>query len=99
MISPEGCASILWRSAEKKEAAAEALGLTAPRLYQLGLIDEVLEEPLGGAHRDPVTMSATLKAALVRHLDDLVKLSVDTLRAERTARIAAFGVYTEDQSA
>jgi acetyl-CoA carboxylase carboxyl transferase subunit alpha len=99
VISPEGCASILWRSAEKKEAAAEALGLTAPRLYQLGLIDEVLEEPLGGAHRDPVTMSATLKAALVRHLDDLVKLSVDTLRAERTARIAAFGVYTEDQSA
>jgi acetyl-CoA carboxylase carboxyl transferase subunit alpha len=99
VISPEGCASILWRSAEKKEAAAEALGLTAARLYQLGLIDEVLEEPLGGAHRDPAAMSATLKAALARHVEDLVKLSVDTLRAERTARIAAFGVYTEDQSA
>jgi acetyl-CoA carboxylase carboxyl transferase subunit alpha len=99
VISPEGCASILWRSAEKKEAAAEALGLTAPRLYQLGLIDEVLEEPLGGAHRDPAAMAVTLRAALVRYLDELSALSVETLRAERTARVAAFGVYTEDQSA
>jgi len=96
VISPEGCASILWRSAEKKEAAAEALGLTAQRLHQLGLIDEVLEEPLGGAHRDPTTMSTTLKAALVRHLEELSTLSVETLRAQRSARISSFGVFTEE---
>ena len=64
VISPEGCASILWKSADKKEVAAEALSLTADRLRKLGLVDEVLEEPLGGAHRDPVAMAASLKAAL-----------------------------------
>jgi acetyl-CoA carboxylase carboxyl transferase subunit alpha len=96
VISPEGCASILWRSADKKEAAAEALGLTAVRLYQLGLIDEILEEPLGGAHRDPPAMSATLKSALIRHLDELEALPVDTLRAQRTARVASVGISTED---
>jgi acetyl-CoA carboxylase carboxyl transferase subunit alpha len=96
VISPEGCASILWRSADKKEAAAEALGLTAVRLYQLGLIDEILEEPLGGAHRDPPAMSATLKSALIRHLDELEALPVDTLRAQRTARVASVGIFTED---
>ncbi len=95
VISPEGCASILWRSADKKEAAAEALGLTADRLRQLGLIDEILEEPLGGAHRDPVAMSATLKEALIRHLDVLDALPVDQLRAQRSARVASFGVFTE----
>jgi acetyl-CoA carboxylase carboxyl transferase subunit alpha len=95
VISPEGCASILWRSADKKEAAAEALGLTADRLRQLGLIDEILEEPLGGAHRDPVAMSATLKEALIRHLDALDALPVDQLRAQRSARVASFGVFTE----
>jgi acetyl-CoA carboxylase carboxyl transferase subunit alpha len=96
VISPEGCASILWRSADKKEAAAEALGLTAVRLYQLGLIDEILEEPLGGAHRDTPAMSATLKSALIRHLDELEALPVDTLRAQRTARVASVGIFTED---
>jgi acetyl-CoA carboxylase carboxyl transferase subunit alpha len=96
VISPEGCASILWRSADKKEAAAEALGLTADRLRQLGLIDEILEEPLGGAHRDPAAMSATLKSALVRHLDELEAIPVDRLRAERTARVASFGIFSED---
>ncbi|MGH8229530.1 MAG: acetyl-CoA carboxylase carboxyltransferase subunit alpha, partial [Steroidobacteraceae bacterium] len=68
VISPESCASILWKSTDKKEAAAEALGLTAQRLYELGLIDEVLEEPLGGAHRDAGATSQTLKAAVIRHL-------------------------------
>ncbi len=96
VISPEPCASILWKSTDKKEAAAEALGLTAQRLYQLGLIDEVLEEPLGGAHRDPAVMSATLKAAVIRHLDELEKLSVEELRERRSSRIASFGVYTEE---
>ncbi|HTT01892.1 MAG TPA: acetyl-CoA carboxylase carboxyltransferase subunit alpha [Steroidobacteraceae bacterium] len=99
VISPEGCASILWKSAEKKEAAAEALGLTAQRLHQLGLVDEVLEEPLGGAHRDPAEMSANLKTALIRHLSDLDALSVDVLRAERSAKIASFGVYSEEKEA
>ncbi len=96
VISPEPCASILWKSTDKKEAAAEALGLTAQRLYQLGLIDEVLEEPLGGAHRDPVTMSATLKAGISRHLAELEKLSAEELRERRSSRIASFGVYTEE---
>jgi acetyl-CoA carboxylase carboxyl transferase subunit alpha len=98
VITPEGCASILWKSAEKKEAAADAMGLTAPRLAQLGLIDEVLEEPLGGAHRDPAQMSEHLKAALMRHLATLEEVSREELRAARGAKIAAFGVYSETPS-
>jgi acetyl-CoA carboxylase carboxyl transferase subunit alpha len=95
VISPESCASILWKSTEKKEAAAEALGLTAERLHQLGLIDEVLTEPLGGAHRDPAAMAATLKAAIRRHLADLEELSAQALLEQRAARICSFGVYSE----
>jgi acetyl-CoA carboxylase carboxyl transferase subunit alpha len=98
VITPEGCASILWKSAEKKEAAADAMGLTAQRLAQLGLIDEVLEEPLGGAHRDPAQMSEHLKAALMRHLATLEEVSREELRAARGAKIAAFGVYSETSS-
>jgi acetyl-CoA carboxylase carboxyl transferase subunit alpha len=98
VITPEGCASILWKSADKKEAAADAMGLTAQRLAQLGLIDEVLEEPLGGAHRDPAQMSEHLKAALVRHLATLEEVSREELRAARGAKIAAFGVYSETLS-
>ena len=95
VITPEGCASILWKSAEKKEAAADAMGLTAPRLAQLGLIDELLEEPLGGAHRDPGMMSERLKEALIRHLAELETVSREELRSLRGAKIAAFGVYSE----
>ena len=98
VITPEGCASILWKSAEKKEAAADAMGLTAQRLAQLGLIDEVLEEPLGGAHRDPVMMSERLKEALMRHLASLDEVSRENLRDLRGAKIAAFGVYSESPS-
>jgi acetyl-CoA carboxylase carboxyl transferase subunit alpha len=98
VITPEGCASILWKSADKKEAAADAMGLTAQRLAQLGLIDEVLEEPLGGAHRDPTQMSENLKAALMRHLAALEEVSREELRALRGAKIAAFGVYSESPS-
>src|SRR5580658_8380919 len=98
VITPEGCASILWKSAEKKEAAADAMGLTAERLAQFGLIDEVLEEPLGGAHRDPAQMSEHLKDALVRHLATLEEVSREELRAARGAKIAAFGVYSETPS-
>jgi len=98
VISPEGCASILWKSADKKEIAAEAMGLTADRLDQLGLIDEVLEEPLGGAHRDPPLMCERLKAALIRHLGELEAMPVEQLREARSARIANFGVYSEAAS-
>jgi len=96
VISPEGCASILWKSQDKKEAAAEALNLTADRLQKLGLVDEVIEEPLGGAHRDPATMAVSLKAALVRHLDELEAVPRDQLRAARAEKIAGFGVFAEN---
>src|SRR5690242_270240 len=95
VISPEGCASILWKSADKKEAAAEAMGLTAQRLSQLGLVDEVIEEPLGGAHRDHTLTSERLKSAILRHLNALEKLPPDELRAQRQAKIASFGIYSE----
>ncbi|HEY6482379.1 MAG TPA: acetyl-CoA carboxylase carboxyltransferase subunit alpha [Steroidobacteraceae bacterium] len=95
VISPEGCASILWKSQEKKEAAAEALNLTADRLNKLGLLDELIEEPVGGAHRDAAETAQRLKAALVRHLDQLEALPRDELRAARAAKIASFGVYSE----
>jgi acetyl-CoA carboxylase carboxyl transferase subunit alpha len=97
VISPEGCASILWKSQDKKEAAAEAMNMTADRLAKLGLVDEVLEEPLGGAHRDPAAMSVSVKAALLKHLDELESIPRDELRAARSRRIAGFGVYSESQ--
>jgi len=96
VISPEGCASILWKSQDKKEVAAESLNLTADRLQKLGLVDEVIEEPLGGAHRDPATTAARLKAALVRYLDELEAVPRDQLRAARAAKIAGFGVFAEN---
>jgi acetyl-CoA carboxylase carboxyl transferase subunit alpha len=95
VISPEGCASILWKSNEKKEAAAEAMGITADRLSALKLVDEVLTEPLGGAHRDPEAMAQNLKSALLRHLHSLGSLPVARLVADRGQRLAAFGVYSE----
>jgi len=95
VISPEGCASILWKSADKKEVAADALNLTAERLSALGLVDEVLMEPLGGAHRNPVVMDHTLREALMRHLTQLKALPLEVLLEQRLERIAAFGVYDE----
>src|SRR5579883_3182370 len=97
VISPEGCASILWKSQEKKEAAAEALNMTADRLNKLGLLDEVIEEPLGGAHRDPTAVSASLKTALLKHLDALESIPRDELRTARSRRIASFGVFSESR--
>ena len=95
VISPEGCASILWKSADKKEVAAEALNLTADRLSDLGLIDEVIREPLGGAHRDPAAMARSLGEALQRVLSELEALSAEALLERRDARLAAFGVFSE----
>jgi len=95
VISPEGCASILWKSQDKKEAAAEALNMTADRLAKLGLVDEVIEEPLGGAHRDALATSSSLKAALLKHLEELESIPRDELRAARSRRIAGFGVFSE----
>jgi len=95
VISPEGCASILWKSADKKEVAADALNLTAERLKALGLVDEVLIEPLGGAHRNAVVMNHTLREALIRHLGQLTALPLEQLLEQRLARIASFGVYSE----
>ena len=95
VISPEGCASILWKSADKKELAAEAMNLTAERLSSLGLVDEVLAEPLGGAHRSPAAICGTLGAALLRHLDALEGQPLERLLQQRSERIGAFGVYSE----
>ena len=97
VISPEGCASILWKSADKKEAAADAMGLTAQRLSQLGLVDEVIEEPLGGAHRNHPLIAERLKSGILRHLSSLDKLSPEEIRAQRLAKIASFGVFSESK--
>lgn len=93
VISPEGCASILWRSAERAPDAAAALGITAERLKSLGLIDEVLPEPVGGAHRNPEQMAASLKAVLVRELSRLSKLSAEQLLSVRHKKTLSYGKY------
>jgi acetyl-CoA carboxylase carboxyl transferase subunit alpha len=93
VISPEGCASILWKSADKKELAAEAMGITAERLLRERLVDEVLAEPLGGAHRDPQAMAATIKEALVRSLAELAEKPPDQLREERAKRLDSVGAF------
>ena len=95
VISPEGCASILWKSAEKAEAAAEALGITAERLLKLGLVDSVIPEPLGGAHRDPQAMAETVKNALLSALSEVQSLSAEQLVEHRRSRFNAYGVYKE----
>jgi acetyl-CoA carboxylase carboxyl transferase subunit alpha len=95
VISPEGCASILWKSAEQAPEAAEILGITAPRLKQLGLIDKVVNEPVGGAHRDPAAMIATLKKALAEALKSLAELPLDELVERREDRIVSYGKFKE----
>lgn len=95
VISPEGCASILWKSADKAEAAAEALGLTAERLAELDLVDEIIKEPLGGAHRDLESMSEALKTRLLKHLTDLQAMPTDKLVELRNQRIRSLGRFRE----
>jgi len=93
VISPEGCASILWKSADRRELAAEAMGITAERLSRLNLIDEVIPEPMGGAHRDPQVMAESLRQALVGQVAKLAALPIDVLLEERQRRLRGFGVY------
>ena len=91
VISPEGCASILWRDSDKAPQAAEAMGLVAPRLKELKLIDEIIEEPLGGAHRDKLKMAENMKAMLVKQLDELDHLDEETLLERRYQRLMSYG--------
>jgi acetyl-CoA carboxylase carboxyl transferase subunit alpha len=93
VISPESCSSILWRSWDHKEKAAEALQLTADAMLKHGLIDEIVPEPLGGAHRDREGMAKTLRATLLRHLQELQALDPSTRIEKRIERFASMGVY------
>ncbi len=95
VISPEGCASILWKSADKAADAAEAMGVTSDRLKDLNLIDDIVEEPLGGAHRNPDAMAERLKAHLVDQLEQLTRLPTDQLIAARYQRLMSYGEYLE----
>ncbi|MCB1865981.1 MAG: acetyl-CoA carboxylase carboxyltransferase subunit alpha [Chromatiales bacterium] len=94
VISPEGCASILWKSAEKAPQAADAMGLTSGRLLELGLIDAVVAEPVGGAHRDPATVARNLKHALLEQLEAIDNLGLDALVERRYKRLQGFGRFT-----
>jgi acetyl-CoA carboxylase carboxyl transferase subunit alpha len=95
VISPEGCASILWKSADKAPEAAETLAITAPRLKALGLIDKIVAEPLGGAHRDPAQMAGLLKKALVDALRGFHGVETQELIDKRYDRIRAMGKFKE----
>lgn len=94
VISPEGCASILWKSADKAQDAAEALGITSKRLFELKLIDGIVEEPLGGAHRDIELMADTLKQKLLQQLDNLASATPEQLLKARYKRIMSYGHFT-----
>lgn len=95
VISPEGCASILWKSAEKAADAAEALGITSGRLRDLGMVDRIVPEPLGGAHRDVDAVIDNVKQALVETLGELQKMSLDELLETRYRRLHAYGQFTD----
>ncbi|HXB02704.1 MAG TPA: acetyl-CoA carboxylase carboxyltransferase subunit alpha [Opitutaceae bacterium] len=95
VISPEGCAAILWKDRDAAAKAAEALKLNADTLEKLGIVDEIITEPFGGAHNNPQQASATLKYALQKHLNDLVSLSAERLRETRYERYRHLGVYEE----
>jgi acetyl-CoA carboxylase carboxyl transferase subunit alpha len=90
VISPEGCASILWKSADHAAQAAEAMGVTADRLKELGVADNVIGEPLGGAHRAPEKMAESLKTVLAQGVEELSAFSVDELVARRYERLTRY---------
>ena len=95
VISPEGCASILWKSADKAPDAAEAMGITSDRLKELDLIEQVIDEPLGGAHRDHEAMAKKLKQSLLETLEHLLEMPTDRLLDSRYERLMKFGNYIE----
>jgi acetyl-CoA carboxylase carboxyl transferase subunit alpha len=96
VISPEGCASILWKSAEKAPEAAEAMNMTSGRLKEQGLIDEIIAEPLGGAHRSMPTMYENLSNTLNKLLDELEKQPIEQLVEARYQRFMSFGQFIEE---
>jgi acetyl-CoA carboxylase carboxyl transferase subunit alpha len=98
VISPEGCAAILWRDVAKAPQAAELLRLTSPELQQLGVVDDVIPEPLGGAHRNPTEMGQILKASLVKYLDELISQPIDRLLEKRYEKHRRIGYFMESES-
>lgn len=92
VISPEGCATILWKSADKADLAAEAMGVTPERIFKLGLIDQIIDEPLGGAHRDVDATARSVKAALADQLAQCQRLTLDELLEQRYQRLMSFGM-------
>jgi len=95
VITPEGCATILWKSAEHAAAAAEAMGVTSTRLQELGIVDQTIPEPLGGAHRDVVATSANIKKALIAQLDKLQGMDIDELVDRRYQRLMSYGINSQ----
>ena len=95
VISPEGCASILWKSADKAPLAAEAMGITAERLHALKLVDNIIVEPLGGAHRNHDQIANTLKHSLIENIETLESVSIDKLLDQRYQKLMSFGQYKE----
>lgn len=96
VISPEGCASILWKSSDKAAQAAEAMGITANRLLELGLIDQVIGEPLGGAHRNIEQMAFSLRENLIENIEILSAVGIDKLLDQRYKRLMSFGAFIEN---
>ena len=92
VITPEGCATILWKSPSKAPQAAESMGVTANRLHKLGIVDEVIQEPLGGAHRDIVSISESIKKSLIGQLDKLSRIDVEELLVRRYNRLMSYGL-------
>ena len=95
VISPEGCASILWKSSEKAEEAAVAMGITSNRLQELGLVDEIIGEPLGGAHRDFDGAAAAVKSTISRHLTQLLQQDTDVLLKSRQEKLNSYGFFQQ----
>ena len=93
VISPEGCASILWRDGERKVDAANVLKLTSKDLYSRGFIDGIVEEPLGGAHRNPKLAADNLKDAILKHIESIESMSADELADDRYSKFRAFGEF------
>jgi acetyl-CoA carboxylase carboxyl transferase subunit alpha len=91
VISPEGCANIIWKTSEKAPEAAEAMGVTSDNLQKLGIVDETIPEPMGGAHRDIEAMAGTLKAHLTQQVDELQAVPLDDLLERRYQRLMSYG--------